>query len=227
MMLRLARTLFLVVLLVLVALLLWNALKGFRWSKSELRDAIVTTLQSEAPASFYVTGELEVTATVTSSDTKYLIPAPFLLNLGTTEATVRVPGRVSYGFDVRSLQTEDITFGEGDSVVVSLPGLSVYAVDPDMSRLEMRTRVGWARTHAGSGHQQEKAALARVRDALRVQGEQYLRSSIQPRVHTAEAVTLLLRPVLHSAGIEDPQIEVRIGREPVPGTETPGLLIPR
>jgi hypothetical protein len=79
-----------------------------------------------------------------------------------------------------------------------------------MSRLEMQTKVGWARTHAGSGHQQEKEALAGIRDALRLQAERHLQDSAQPAANTAQALELLLRPVLSSAGMKDPKIQVQI-----------------
>lgn len=179
----------------------------------EVRQVVVATIQREVPASFFVTGTLDIPATVTVENTKYLLPDFFRFNLGTTRATVRVPGRVSYGFDVGALRPEAIQMGEDGLIEVTLPELSVFSVEPDLERMEVETEVGWARLHASSGQRVEQKAIGLVRRALRQQGEQHLARSTQPRVHTAEALEKLLTPMLEAAGLPDPRFRFQIGPE--------------
>ena len=197
----------LLVVLLLVAVGLGLALFWMRdrLTNEDVQQLVMTTIQQEAPASFFVTGELYVTATVTVENTKYLLPDLLDLNLGTTRARVRAPGRVSYGFDARSLAPEDILIGEDGGVEVALPSLSVYGVEADLEQLEVETSVGWARMHARSGQRVEQRALGLVQQALREQGRQHLATSAQPRLHTAEALERLLAPVLQAAGIDAPR----------------------
>src|SRR5690606_6574394 len=72
------------------------------WSPPEVlvqdvRELVHTTIQREAGASFLVTGYLDVVATATVENRQVLLPGMLDLSLGTTRATVRVPGMVSYG----------------------------------------------------------------------------------------------------------------------------------
>lgn len=180
-------------------------------TEEEVRASVVTTIQREAPASFYVTGFLDITTTITVENTKYLFPDLFRFDLGTTRSTVRTPGRVSYGFDVRALRPEMIALGDDGVVSVTLPELSVYSVEPDLSEMEVQTEVGWARMHRSSGQRVEQRAIRHVQQALREQGEAHLKTSTQARVHTAEALRTLLTPVLEAAGLADPRFRIRVG----------------
>jgi hypothetical protein len=182
-----------------------------RFDVEDVRSVVVSTIQREAPASFYVTGYLDITATTTVENTRYLLPDLFRLNLGTSRATVRVPGRVSYGFDIRQLRPEDIHLSEKGLVEVTLPELSIYAVEANLEQMEVQTDVGWARTHGGSGQQVEQRAIQLVQQALRKQAEQHLSSSTQPQVNTAQGLELMLGPPLQAAGVPDPQFRFRIG----------------
>ncbi|MDX1430623.1 MAG: DUF4230 domain-containing protein, partial [Rhodothermales bacterium] len=157
-------------LLLVIALLavLWLTRPTF--SESEVRQRIVASIQSEAPGSFYATGTLDLTATSTVEDTRYLIP-PLRLNLGTTSATVRLPGRVTYGFDARSLTPDHVQVLRSGEVEVTIPDLEVYSVEADLRRMEVQTDVGWARTHAGSGQEVTREAMSLAQDILRQQGE--------------------------------------------------------
>ncbi len=184
-----------------------------RLTEEEVRQVVVTTIQREAPAAFFVTGTLHLTVTSTVANTKYFLPDLLRLDLGTTRATVRVPGRLSYGFDVRLLRAEDIRIGEDGVVEVTLPPLSVYSVEPELAEMEVQTEVGWARSQAGSGREVEQKAIRLLRDALREQGEKHLGDSAQPRINTARALQKLLTPVLEAAGLPSPQFRFRIGPE--------------
>lgn len=182
-----------------------------RLAEDEVRQIVVTTIQREAPESFLVSGYLDITATVTIENTKYLFPDLFRLNLGTTRSSVRVPGRVSYGFDVRQLTPESVKVTEEGRVEVALPELQVYSVEPDLEAMEVETSVGWARLDISSGRRVEQQAIRSVRDALEHQAAQHITRSVQPRVNTARAIETMLIPILQAAGIEEPHVTIRVG----------------
>jgi len=194
-------------------------------SESEVRRTVITTVQEEAPASFLVTGTLDVSATVQVDSSQFLTPdwvtfvlertQPAVLSLlqGASQSRVRVPGRVSYGFDVRSLTPEMIAVGDDGVVAVDLPELSVHSVEPDLSRLQIRTTTeGWMRVFpSDTPADVRRQALADVRGAFEAQAERRLRTATQPRVNTARALEKMLTPSLQAAGISDPEFRIRIG----------------
>ncbi len=192
-----------------VALAVW--LLQPRLTETEVRQVVVSTIQQEAPASFFVTGTLDITATATVENTRYLFPDLLRFDLGTTRATVRMPGRIAYGFDVTALRPEDIRLGEDGVVEVTLPGLHVFSAEPNLAAMEVETDVGWARTYAGSGQRATQQALRVAHEALRRQGEAHLETTTQPRLNTAEALRKLLTPVLQAAGLADPQFRFQVG----------------
>lgn len=180
-----------------------------RVSETEVRQIIQTSIQREAEASFLVTGYLEVTTTAIVDNTRILFPEILDLRLGTTRATVRAPGRISYGFEVSDLQQEMI-YVDDDLIFVQIPNLQVYSTEPDLSQLEVETDIGWARLPA-SGRSAERRAVAELSNSLRRQGEAHLEDAVQPRLNTARALERLLVPVLTAAGIENPQIRFEVG----------------
>lgn len=217
---------------VLAGALLW--LLRPRYDATEVQRTIVTTIQREAPASFYVTGTLDVTVTEEVERTAQLFPTLFALlreaqpawpgvNQATARATVRVPGRVSYGFDVGQLTAEQIRVRPDGLVAVSLPALAVYATEPFLQHLEVKTEAtGWMQLFGSQEKAAEREALGGVRDALRRQGEARLATATQPRVNTAKALEALLRPVLVAAGVPNPQFRFEIGDELVMTPRPPG-----
>ncbi|MEM6335336.1 MAG: DUF4230 domain-containing protein, partial [Bacteroidota bacterium] len=154
-----------ILLLLGIAVGIWFARPN--WTVESVRETVVTTLQREAPASFYVTGTLDIATTIQEESQKSIVVpslfVPLNIDLGRTTVTLRVPGRVSYGFDVRELSTEDIQIDEAGVVTLNLPALSVFSVEAMLEEAEMRTEVGWARLQSRSGAEQERRALARVR----------------------------------------------------------------
>ena len=182
-----------------------------RLTEEEVQQTIVATITRETPASFLVTGTLDLTASVTMASEKTLLPGLLDLDLGTTTATVRAPGRAAYGFDARALRPENIRL-EGDSVVVvTLPALQVLSVEPDLSRLDVQTRAGWARLESSSGRRMEQAALAQLNAAMRRQATMHLEgSSVQPRVNTAQAMEALLRPAFIALGHPDLRLRFQL-----------------
>lgn len=205
---------FLVLLLIAVGVGIGVSVSSIRWSEEDVQQAVVTTLQREAPASFYVTGTLDIYATSTVENTKYLFPAQLGLNLGTTTATVRLPGRAAYGFDVQHLRPEDIAV-RGDTVVVTLPTLSIFSVEPNLEAMDVETSVGWARLAARSGRRVAEQAIQNAPAALREQAEAHLRTNRQPLDNTAAALEALLTPVLQAVGLETPQFFFQEATGPV------------
>lgn len=195
-----------------IAAVLWLQWKT-RVSEKAVQRAVVTTLQEESPASFYVTGTLQLTATATVRNTKTLLPNVLDLSMGTTEATVRMPGRVSYGFDVASLRAEDIRLRENGVVEVTLPPLAIHAVEPDLSEMQVKTSVGWARLYSSSGRKVERQATLVANKALRRQARRHLDASTQPQVNTAKALQKLLVPILKKSGVSNPQLRIQVGPE--------------
>lgn len=201
-----------VVLVLLAVALAWAviALRP-RLTEEEVQAAVVTTLAEEAPASFLVTGTLTFATTVEGRSEKTMLPGLLNLDLGTTSAEVRVPGRVAYGFDVRALRPEHIRFTEEGVVEVAVPALTVFSVEPELERAELQTEVGWARLHASSGQRMERLALERVRPAMREAAERHLARSESPRLNTATALARLLTPPLGAAGLASPRFRFRLG----------------
>ncbi|MBT8399886.1 MAG: DUF4230 domain-containing protein [Rhodothermia bacterium] len=198
----------LLLVVIAVSAALWLARP--RFSETEVRQRIVTAIQTESASSFYVTGELEITATASVQNTRYLIP-PLRLNLGTTSATVRLPGRVTYGFDVRELTPEHVAVDPNGDITVTIPELAINSVEADLELMEVQTDVGWARTYAGSGQEVTREAMSQAHDILRQQGAAHLRDNSQPRINTAKALQVMLTPVLQAVGIAEPRFTFQVG----------------
>lgn len=202
-----------VVPLVVVGLLAAAGLGGYvavreavpKLTEEAVDRAVVTTIQREAPASFLVTGTLDVATTVTVRNAKTVLPGVLDLPLGTSEVTLRVPGRVAYGFDTSALTADHVRLADDGVVEVALPALAVFSAEPDLARLDVQTARGWARS-ASSVEALRSAALGQVQGAMRSQGAAHLyRSPLQPRANTAQALEALLRPALVAAGLPDPR----------------------
>lgn len=180
-----------------------------RISETQVRDAIRVALRTEADTAFLVTGYVDLSAAARSVNTRVLLPDLLDLSLGTTESTVRVPGRVAYGFDVGELREEMIR-ARGDTVEIDLPMVRLFSVEPDLSRLEVETRSGWARA-ATTAQRAERRATQLLSEALRQQGEAYLESSAQPDVNTGRAIRRIVTPVIVTLGIPSPIIRIYLG----------------
>ena len=190
----------------------WEGLRALvpRITEEDVRVAVTTTVEREAPASFLVTGTLDATATARVANRQTFLPGLLDLDLGTSEATVRVPGRIAYGFDVRTLTPDRIRLLDDGTVEVTLPALTVFSVEPDLGRMDVQTRRGWARS-AESADALEGEALRRVSGALRQQGQSVLASdALTARQNTATALAAMLRPALVAAGIDEPRFRFRL-----------------
>jgi len=196
-------------------------------SERRVRQTVMTTIQEEAPAAFLVTGTMDVGVTVRVDSSAYLTPdwltyvlentqpSVLLMLQGGSQAQVRVPGRVSYGFDVGVLTEEHITVARRGTIGVDLPALSVHSVEPDLGRLEVRTEYrGWMRVFPSDVSDEVRAkALTKVEEAFRTQAEHHLATATQPKINTARALRKMLTPPLRAAGIERPTFRIRVGRD--------------
>ena len=199
-----------------------------RFNEPEVQRRVMTTLQQEAAASFLVTGTLQITVTQTVEQTEHAFPRLAALvrlaqpnwpelDAATAQAVVRVPGRVSYGFDVGTLRPEAIQVEEKTGrVMVRLPELAVHSVEPFLGALEIKTAsTSWMRLFGDAESDARQQALASVQDVFRTQARQHLNDAAQPRINTAEALRTMLTPALVAAGVPNPQVQFRIGPERV------------
>jgi hypothetical protein len=196
-------------------------------SEARVRRTVITTIQSEAPASFLVSGTLDIRATVTVDSAQYATPnwltsvlsysQPALLPMlkGRSRTNVRVPGRVSYGFDVRALTPKMVRVEDDGTIAVDLPELSVHSVEPDLAQLKVKSSSeGWMRVFPSEVHGEvRKRALAGVEAAFRAQAERHLSSATQPRVNTARALRAMLTPPLKAAGVQEPRFRMWVGEQ--------------
>ena len=173
-----------------------------RAAPEEIRERIVATIQSEAVASLLVTGSIDLTATVTIENAKTLLPGVLDFNLGTARATVQVPGRAFYGFDVRELRRDKIEI-RGDTIWIVVPQPRVISVDANLNELRVWSDKGWLRSNQ-TLQSVERTAIQRVDNTLARQAARYVSTAAQPRVNSAEAIRRVVQPVLVASGIHDP-----------------------
>lgn len=179
-------------------------------TEREIREVIFSAIEREAPEAFVITGTLELSVSTLIEDSRVVLPSIIGLSLGTTRATVRLPGRVSYGFPADSLRPGMVAVGEDGRIEVELPPLSVYSVEPDLALMEVETQRGWARL-PGTAEEVERQAIAVIEGAFRRQGTAHLSSSYQPRINSARALQRLLSPALQGLGMDEPSFRFRVG----------------
>lgn len=194
-----------------LAVLIWLARP--RWSVERVHDAVVTTIQSEAPASDLVTGRVGISARREIRDLGQFSWLPAWLDLPgvnvlDAEARVEATGEALYGFDVRALTPEMIVVHPDGLVEVTLPPLRIIAVDTDLAGLRIESEEGVLRS--GAGRQLEGEALRDIERILYRQAEQHLADSVQPAVNTAEALEAMLTPPLVAAGLEAPRFRFHL-----------------
>lgn len=192
---------------------------------SQVRRTVITTVQEEAPASFLVTGTLDVRVTVEIDSAQYATPdwltyalkasqpAAASLLKGVAQTTVQVPGRVSYGFEVQSLTSDMITVEDDETIAVDLPALSVHSVEPDLTQLKVKTTTeGWMRVFPSDVDEEvRKRALSDVEAAFRTQAQRQIDTATQSRINTARALEKMLTPPLKAAGVSDPRFRIWVG----------------
>ncbi|MDX1673723.1 MAG: DUF4230 domain-containing protein [Longimicrobiales bacterium] len=196
--------------LALVAIAAALLLRGPRLTEQQVRETIFSSIEEEHPEAFLVTGRLDLTVTTRIEDSRVLLPGLVGLDLGTARATVRVPGRVSYGFPADALRPEMVRLLDDGTIEIDLPGLSVYSAEPDLAAMEVETERGWARL-PGVREDVERQAVAIIEGALRRQGAAHLSASHQPGINSARALQRLLSPALQGLGMDRPSFRFRLG----------------
>ena len=190
-----------VLLLLLLFSYVWD--RRPRVTEEQIRQTVQTTLQRETPQSFLVTGSLDIVGSAAVSRRTVLLPGLLNVPLSTDRVAVRVPARVTYGFDIRGITGENIRV-ENDSIVrVTIPDLRVQAVESNLGALEIKADRGWVRLDAEQIRRLESRALRNVDTALRAQAAAHLRDSVQPRLNTARALESMLRPAVEAAGLKN------------------------
>ena len=180
------------------------------FTEEQVRESVLTTIQREARASFLVTGTLDIVATTTVENTREILPQLLDISLGTSKATVQVPGRAFYGFDVRELKADQIPISGDTLIEIDVPAPRVYSVEPNLSDMRVWTDRGWARSQA-STQRAERRALALINGALMRQAIGHMQNSVQPHVNTAQALQAMLTPALQSLGLPHPVFRFRVG----------------
>ena len=174
----------------------------------EVRERIVATIQSEAKESILITGSIDLTGTVTVENVRTLLPGVLDIDLGSSRATVQVPGRVYYGFDVRELDRDKIRI-RGDTIEITVPQPRVISVDANLQELRVWSANGWLRS-SQSLQTVERTAMQRIDNVLARQAAQHVATSAQPRVNSAEAIRRMVRPVVEAAGITNPVFQFQL-----------------
>ena len=191
-----------VILLGMVLAVGWLMLGGGRIAERDVRAAIVTTLQREAPQEFLVTGELTSSATASGQSQWRLRVLD--IPLGQTRVRVQIPGRMTYGFELATLRPEDIRYDPAGIVEVRLPRVEVQSVEPilEEASVEIQTS-GTDRLGTEAVRSTVERSFREVRPALRRQAESHLESAEQPRINTARALQRMLSTPLEAAGVRD------------------------
>lgn len=214
----------------LLALVLVALGAGLAWwvrapSEAEIQRAVVSTVQQEAPSAFLVTGILSMNVEERVAYTASVAPEFYQtlrrygfapeVDLVTSEARVRVSGRVTYGFSVYDLSADRIRKQRDGTVRVQVPSLQVQTVAPDLETLEVKTESrGWLKLFSGNMEATARdEAMAGVQKAFRKQAEQRIREGAQARANTAEALEAMLTPPLRAAGLSQPQFAFEFDRE--------------
>ena len=174
----------------------------------EVRERIVATIQSEAKESILITGSVDLTGTVTVENVRTLLPGVLDIGLGSSRATVQVPGRAYYGFDVRELDREKVRI-RGDTIEITVPQPRVISVDANLQELRVWSAKGWLRS-SQSLQSVERTALQRIDNVLARQAAQHVATSAQPRVNSAEAIRRMVLPVVQAAGITTPVFQFQL-----------------
>ena len=177
-------------------------------SEDEVRSAVRTGIEAEAAEGFVVTGRLASTLSGSSARRQRLRVLD--IQTGSSRVTVRVPATMTYGFSLDDFDADAIQFQEGGRIVVALPALSVFSVEPELEDAEVDIAVtGAGRLTPALTERTVQQTLRRVRPALREQAEAHLRTSDQPRINSARALRQMLTAPLEAAGVDLDEVQFR------------------
>jgi len=138
---------------------------------------------------------------------------------GMTEARVRAPIKVYYGVRPESLHVLNF---ENGNLALAVDKVEVLNVETDLSRLEIETKVGWARFDAISGEEaRQSARKAFERSKYKAAGQLLLSADISEHVRLALARFASAISDIRHVNIERRDIEKPSGQS----TElSPGII---
>lgn len=189
--------------LVLVAVGSWWWVAKPKISEETVQTAVWTAIQRESPDQFLVVGTLDIGVEAEATTTTTLLPGVLNIEAGRKTARVRAPGRAAYGFDLRTLRPSDIRYTPDGVVVVTLPPLRVFSSEVMLEDAELSvTASRWQRIANDPNQPAVRAALGRLRPAVREQAEAHLADSAQPQRNAARAVERAIATPLDAAGVQ-------------------------
>lgn len=120
--------------------------------------------------------------------------------LGETEATLRAPIKVYYGVRLHAIHATKTVNGQ---LHITINKVEVLSVDADISRLEIKTDVGWARFDSLSGQE----ARSRVKKAFEQSKYRAADNMLQSMQVTAYIRAALKSIATQISGITDVRID--------------------
>ncbi|MDT8377233.1 MAG: hypothetical protein RQ867_10925 [Mariprofundaceae bacterium] len=120
--------------------------------------------------------------------------------LGETEATLRAPIRVYYGVRPHAIHATGSVKGQ---LHLTIDRVEVLSVDADISRLEIRTDIGWARLDALSGAEARSRAK-KAFEQSKYRAADNMLQSMQVTAYLREALKAIATQI---TGITDVRIE--------------------
>lgn len=120
--------------------------------------------------------------------------------LGHTEATLRAPIKVYYGVRPHAIRANKSVNGQ---LHLTVDRVEVLAVDANISKLEIKTNVGWARLDALSG-EEARARAKKAFEQSKYHAADNILQSLQVTAHVREALKAIATQI---TGITDVYID--------------------
>ena len=120
--------------------------------------------------------------------------------LGQTEATLRAPIKVYYGVRPHAIHATRAAKGQ---LHLTIGKVEVLSVDADISKLEIKTDVGWARLDALSG-EEARARAKKAFEQSKYRAADNMLQSMQVTAYLREALKAIATQI---TGITDVRIE--------------------
>ena len=120
--------------------------------------------------------------------------------LGQTAATLRAPIKVYYGVRPHAIHALKSVKGQ---LHLTVDSVGVLSVDADISKLEIKTNVGWARLDTMSG-EEARSRAKRAFEQSKYRAADSMLQSLQVTAHVREAMKALATQI---SGVNDVYIE--------------------
>jgi len=167
------------------------------------------------PDSAIQAGFIQTSHEQTWSNEAFLSFLGIEIPLGQTEATLRAPIKVYYGVRPHAIHALKSVKGQ---LHLTVDSVEVLSVDADISKLEMKTNVGWARLDTLSG-EEARSRAKKAFEQSKYRAAESMLYSLQVTAHVREAMKTIATRI---TGIHDVYIE----RLDLPATShNPALLL--